>query len=164
MDIKNEQELNQLVEKLAREAIESITIEVLNLFKTYVYKHVYTSHGSNAIYHDGSGLPTYEFMEAWQWSEIRKQLDVISTQMWFNPGRMDFDMDTFKHGSKYSTPPDARASLMDILNKTGYSSSLWLSVSRKVAYWDEFISDMFDRGELGKIVTRHFLSKGFQKV
>jgi hypothetical protein len=153
------------VEKLATEALEAASEEILEIFKRkYVEKYIYNSHGKNSIYHAGSGKPSYEFRDAWRFTELRKQLNIISTELWYNPGRLEFDMDTFKHGSLYSTPPDSRASLMDILNKSGYSSSLWLSVSRSVPYWDKFLEDAFSGGLLNKVITKHFTSRGFVKV
>lgn len=147
------------------EALEAITEEVLDLFrKEYIRKYVYNSHGSNVDYHAGSGVPTYEFENAWDWTPIRRQVNSLVTELWYNPSRLTFDADTFKHGSIYSRPEDVRASLMDILNKTGYSSSLWLSVSRDTAYWEQFLIDMFDSGKLGQIINKHVTSKGFTPI
>lgn len=168
MDIRNEQEFVTMMEKLLREVLDGITKEVIDIFKEkYIRRYVYSSpdsHGPNKMYHGGTRKPTYEFEGAWSWTPIKKQLETLSTEMWFNPSKLTFDDSTFRHGSIYSTPEDVRASLMDILNKEGYSSSLWLSVKRKEAYWNKFLEDMFSSGELGRIVSKHFLSKGFTQT
>ena len=54
---------------------------------------------------------------------------------------------------------------MEILDKKGRTSSLWLSnnTNRKEAYWQKFIEDMFDGGELSKIIEEEFRLVGFIK-
>jgi uncharacterized phage-associated protein len=165
MDIRSEQELIAIMEQKAGEAMEAAADEIHELFqREYVLKHVYDSHGGNMVYHAGMGQPTLEFMEAWVWTPLRKEASRLVKEMWYNPSTMSFNIDTFLHGSKYSRPENVKASLMDILNKKGYSSSLWLSVYRPIAYWDKFISDMFDNGKLERILSKHFLEKGFTKI
>ena len=150
------------MEEKAKIALENVTDEVLELFKRdYVDKYVYNSHGVNQTYHNGSGKPTGEFREAWEWEDVKKVTNSLVTTMWYNPQNLSFDSESFLHGSKYSSPTDVRNTLMDILNKSGYSSSLWLSVSRSVAYWDEFISDMFGSSKLDSIIKKHFVKQGF---
>lgn len=164
-NILNEKQLLKIMEEKATKALNNITEEVLELFKTeYIDKYVYNSHGPNKVYHDGSSQPTGEFREAWQWADLKKATNSLVTYMWYNPGKLSFDVDSFKHGSIYGTPEDARASLMDILNKQGYSSSLFLSVSRSVAYFDQFIIDLFDNGKLDQIIAKHFKKEGFSKI
>lgn len=142
--------------------MEKIIDEVLKLFKkNYIIKYIYNGHKQNVIYHAGSGRPTYEFLDAWEFTQITKQLNILSATLFYNPKSMSFDQTTFLHGSRYSRPNDVRNNLMDILNKSGYSSSLWLSVSRSVPYWDKFIVDMFSGGELTKIINKHFKDEGF---
>ena len=146
--------------RLAEEALRAISKDVLQIFQNeYLEKEVYGSHGENKQY-----IRTNQFFEAWEFSEIKKQLNSLSTELWYNPSNMSFNPDTYTHGSKYSSPPDVRDNLMRILDKAGYSSSLWLSVSRPVAYWQSFIQDMFSGGQLEKIVTKHFRAKGFTRI
>jgi hypothetical protein len=153
------------MEQKAREALDGTSKEILETFQNeYIKKFVYDSHGGNVDYHNKTRRPTYEFLNAWQFTEIRKQVDTLVTEMWYNPGRLEFDMNTFKHGSLYSSPPDVRASLMEILDKAGYSSSLWLSVSRSTPYWQQFLEDAFSGGLLERILMKHFKDKGFVRI
>lgn len=156
-----------LVEKAVEEALEAITAEVLVIFKRdYVMKYVYESHMPNVKYHNNTRKPTYEFLEAWDWTALRKKVNSISKELWFDSSKLSHDEPSYLHGSKYSTPEDVRDKLMDILNKAGRSSSLWLSSTaiRPVAYWDKFLDDFIDGGEMDRIITKHFASKGFVKV
>ena len=161
--ITNDSQLLKAMEDAARNALDGITNEVLGLFQEqYVRKYVYDSHGENAMYHAGTKTATNEFLEAWQFDNIKKTLNTLSTELWYNPGKLHFDMDTFLHGSLYSTPPDIRASMPQILE--GKQSSLWISVNRPVKFFEQFISDMFSGGQLEKIITKHFLNNGFTKI
>lgn len=146
--------------ELAEEAIQSASKEILELFQEdYLKDIVFNSHGANKMYNR-----TNEFYESWDFSKIKKTLNVISTELWYNPSKMSFDPQNFVHGSIYSSPEDVRDNLMDILNKSGYSSTLWLSVSRSLPYWTTFIMKMFSGGELERIVDKHFKAKGFVRV
>jgi hypothetical protein len=143
--------------------MQDATEEILAIFqRDYVRKFVYGSHGKNVSYHDGSGKPTMEFYNSWEWTQIRKLTDSLVTELWYNPANMSFDMDTFLHGSRYSSPNDIGENLPAILE--GKQSSLWLSVNRPIKFWQQFIADLFSGGKLDQIITKHFVSRGFQKV
>lgn len=143
---------------LAEEALEEIAEEVLDLFKKeYISRYAYISNPQ--LYER-----TMQFRESWKWTELKKFVKTLSKEMYYDPSGMTFNPEKFQHGSKYSTPPDVRDNLMDILNKKGYSSSLWLSVYRETPYWDRFIADMFQGGALDKIIDKHFRSKGFIRI
>lgn len=165
--VDTQADLQSLIEQQARKAIEAATEEVLDIFKEkYIQKMVYDSHKVNARYHDDTMEPTGQFKRAWMWTAISKVLNTLSTEMFYDPTLLRHDSSTFLHGSKYRKrgsiwSEDARETLMDILNKEGRSSSLWLSVSRPEAYFDRFIEDMFDNGELNRILTKHFTAHGF---
>jgi uncharacterized phage-associated protein len=150
------------MEERATEALEKIAGRVLEIFKKdFVRKLVYQSHGTNKVY-----KPTYEFEKAWQWTPLKKQVMTLSKEMYYNPIGMTLDRDNFIHGSNFpkSSPSDARKNLADILNKSGKSSSLWVSVSRPVPYWDVFILAAFQGGMLSKIVNEEFTKVGFKRV
>jgi hypothetical protein len=165
-DIRNETQLVGVLEMVLAEVLEQTADEVLEIFKRdYLMKYVYESHMPNVIYHENSRKPTYEFLNAWDWTGIRKTIKTLSKELFYNAGKLSFNEETFLHGSIYSTPEDVRASLMDILNKKGRSSSLWLSSTaiRPVAYWDKFIDDFIVGGQLDKILTKYFAINGIRK-
>lgn len=157
MEIKNEQDLKRAMEKLAGEALEDASDEVLEIFKRdYIMGYAYIDDPQQYE-------RTFEFKESWIFTDLKKQANVLLKELWYNPEKMKtFDPDRFIHGSKYSTPNDVRDNLPAILE--GKQSSLWLSVSRKGKFWDEFIQEMFSRGELDKILTKHFSKKGFVRI
>jgi len=157
--IKTEQDLKKIMEQATKKAIQGASNEILELFQEeYLKKIAYISNPK--MYQR-----TNEFFESWNFTDVKKLLNIISTELWYNPSKLvTFDSDNFIHGSKYSSPPDVRDNLEKILNKSGYSSSLWLSVKRSAPYWDTFIYDMFSGGQLDKIVSKHFVANGFTRV
>ena len=148
------------MEKLATKAIERATDRILTEFqRDYITEYVYTD---NVKMYER----TYDFIRAWDWTPIKKEINKVSTMMWYNAGKMDFNLDKFQHGSKYSTPESVIASLMEILDKKGRSSSLWLSngVNRKEAYFQKFIEDFFKGGRLERILSEELEKVGFSKL
>lgn len=157
--ITNEGQLKAIIERLAEEALEAVADRVLKKFKEdFVEPIVLNSHGPNSVYEK-----TGQFEDAWEWTALKKDLKTLSKEMWYNPSKMTLDRKNFVHGSNYP-PNDARTELMDILNKSGYSSSLWVSVRRPAPYWDVFILAAFQGGLLSKIINEEFSKRGFKKV
>jgi hypothetical protein len=166
-DIRNQTELNLLLEKIAEEAIEATADEVLEIFRRdYILKYVYESHMPNQVYHNKTRKATFEFRDAWEWTMLKKVANTLMKELWYNPATLGHDITTYLHGSKYSSPEDVRENLMDILNKTGRSSRLWLSSTavRPVAYWDKFLSDMVDSGKLKTILDKQFSNRGVSRL
>lgn len=157
MEIKNDNDLKALMEKLAGEALEDASEEVLSIFKNkYIMGYAYIENAKQYS-------RTFEFREAWDFTALKKQANTLFKELWYNPSEMKtFDPDRFIHGSKYSSPPDVRDNLPAILE--GKRSSLWLSVDRKGKFWQEFLKGMFDSGELNRIMTKHFSKRGFVKI
>ena len=147
------------MEQLAGQALEAVADRVLTEFqRDYIAKYVYTDDPQ-------AYQRTFDFIRAWEWGPTKREIMKISKTMWYNPGVLHPNIDKFQHGSIYSRPEIVIASLMDILNKEGRSSSLWLSngVDRKEAYFDKFIEDFFDGGKLERIIFQEFTKRGFRK-
>lgn len=157
MEIKNESDLTRILEKLAGEALNDASDEVLEVFKNnYIMGYAY-------IDNPREYERTFEFKESWEFKDLKKEANSLLKELWYNPNNMKtFNPDKFIHGSRYSKPNDIRDNLPSILE--GKRSSLWLSVDRKGKFWEEFIKKMFDSGELEKILTKHFSKRGFIRV
>lgn len=163
--------IKEVLEQKARIIIKKTTDEVLERFKGYIQEHVYDGHEPNEIYYNPRGQ---EFKEAWDWTPIKKEVDMLVTRMWYDWSEMSNIPDFFIkgknggisvgiHGSKVGDwDSDERPYLAEVLNKTEPSSSLWISVGRKKAYWNEFIDDFIKGGELGRIIKKHAISEGFE--
>ena len=155
-DIRNERQLRKILEEQTAGAINDTADEVLDLFlKDYIEKFAYID---NPKMYDR----TMEFKNSWEFSDLKKSAMSISRELWFNDSKMTtFDTSKFIHGSIYSTPRDVRSNLPSILE--GKRSKLWISVERRVKFWEKFISDMFSGGKLEQILNKHFSKRGFVK-
>ena len=146
-----------MLEKKVGEILEKIAKDVLEIFKEkYIWKYAYIK--SPKMYDR-----TNEFSDAWNFTKLKKTATKLSKELWYDPSYIKtFDIDKFQHGSKYSTPNFVGSNLPAILESK--QSSLWLSVSREEKFFQKFLKDMLDGGQLEKIITRHFVSGGFRKV
>lgn len=159
MDIQNDQQLEQVILNASEKALRAVTEDVLQRFrKDYIRRYVYESHSPNKVY-----KPTFEFELAWDWTQMIRTVKSISTELWYDSNKVQtFDPKRFIHGSKYSSPNDVRDNLPSILE--GKRSSLWVSVSRPVKFWQQFISFMIQGGAMNKIVEKHFVAAGFTRI
>ncbi len=158
------------MEKIAELVIMDSTKEILEKFKQdYIQKYVYDGHEPNKVYHNPKGQ---EFKEAWEWEDIKKSATQISSTMFYNWKKMSLNTHAFEggefggigigiHGSEVGGwDTDERPYLAETLNKTGYSSSLWVSVDRAYAYWQEFINKFVNGGELKRLVDKNAKKHG----
>lgn len=144
---------------MVRKAIEQTTEKVLDLFqKKYLMKFAYYAGGNNTRYHDETGEPTWEFYKAWDWTPIRKKINSLVTELWYDSSDVNYEPVGFAHGSKYSNPHDVSENLPAILE--GKQSRLWMSVPRRGKFWQEFIADMFDGGKLDKMLRAELKAAG----
>lgn len=159
MDIISEQQLNQILEQKIRSVLKNASKEILEEFKqNYIIPYVYKNHGENKEYE-----PTMEFENSWEWTNIEKKAGELVSEMWSNPGKMNFNptaySDVGEHGSTFGKPNDVRMYMDEILNKD-LSSSLHTSVYRPEQYWDEFLSQFVEGGKLQALINKHCLSEG----
>lgn len=172
--IYNLGQIQREMEKIAELVIRDSTKEILEKFKEdYIQKYVYDSHEPNKVYHNPKGQ---EFKEAWEWEDIKKSATQISSTMFYNWKKMSNIPHYFMggdysgfgggieigiHGSNVgSWDSDERPYLAETLDKTGYSSSLWVSVDRAYAYWQEFINKFVNGGELKRVVDKNAKKHG----
>ena len=92
----------------------------------------------NVDYYDGSGYPTYQFLDAFTFTNIEQKLNNFVSELYYNWQSMDYDGATGLHGNPYDG--DLREQLAGILNTDSD-----INKPRK-PYWDIFITDMFDGG------------------
>lgn len=157
--------------KIAELVIRETTKEVLKDFKEdYIQKYVYDDHEPNKVYHNPKGQ---EFKNAWEWEDIKKSANTISSTMFYNWKKMSLNTHAFEsgefggvgigiHGSEVGGwDTDERSYLAETLNKSGFSSGLWVSVDRKEGqYWNRFISEYVQSGKLKRVIDKHAKANG----
>ena len=158
IDIENPIQLDALLRRVAREVVEAVSKDLLEIFiNDYVVKYVYEGHKPNSFYD-----PTGEFEHAWEFTEVKELFSEVTTELWYNW----MNMATFNDTSQYTHtsasknwPSDTRENLADWLNRK-VSSSHRFSVLRNERYWELFIQEQVRQDRIGKLFKQHFASRG----
>lgn len=150
-------ELEKAIELAARKTMEGASKEILGIFKTkYVKKYAYGA--EKTAYHNPAGN---EFLEAWEWNEIKKVSNTLSMEMFNNWMKMtpgSRGSRNYIHSSySQSYPDDTR----EYLTKWLDDMKSPLSGDRIGGYWKNFISEMLDSNGLKKIIDKHARANGF---
>lgn len=157
MPIKNDMQMITMLGGIASKVIFKVSGDMLEVLANYIMKETYGDL-PNIFYYNGSGMPTFQFLEAFKLTNVQQKLNEIVTELYYSWQSMDYDADTFLHGSPYNG--DMREKLAEILNvdgSTGFSNKI------RQPYWDDFIIDMFDRGGLTKLFDK-YMKEEFGKV
>lgn len=144
-----------------RRILEDAANQSLEILQEYIREYAYhydplTTSGSNVAYYNKTGTPTGQFLESWYIDDIKYTANEMITKIFYDGSAMDFDPDTYLHGS--NAGGDARESLADILNSPkaefGGHTSSWYWKFVHPPYWDMFIQKMFKEKELDNIFKR----------
>lgn len=130
------------MEVIAATIIRNVSKRVLELLQDNIKEYVYNSHGPNSVYLNGSKKPSYEFLNAWKWDDIEKNIQGVTRRLFYNWQGMGVDEGGYKHSSVSEYwPIDTREYLADYLNVHGKDSSLWISVERQ-PFWNITIAEL----------------------
>lgn len=139
-DIKNNTMLVKMLSKVASEVIFQVSSDMLEVLANDIMEYTYGVL-PNAYYYNGTGMPTFQFLEAFKLSDVQQKMNEIVTELYYDWQTMDYDPSTYLHGTTWSG--DLRQELADILNVSGYTG---FSNKDREPYWDIFIQDMFSGG------------------
>ena len=162
-DIRNETELRGEFGKRIEEVLKAVSGKISEKLQRQIERDVYTT--ENTWYNR-----TGEFERAWKWKEIKKTISSMTRELYY-------DSDSVKWNGKWvhgNPGREASSNLEDILNlawgnypSSGYTSSmLWRSGEdkhfshKRRPYWDNFIKDLFDGGELERLFEEEFSNVG----
>lgn len=141
-DIHSDVELNQYLEEDLQKMIDNIVSEMHTSLLYYIDLYVYSN--SNTWY-----VPTFQFPLAWV---VQKEKTGLGASVVFDPtGVMKWDRG-WTHGSEITGWNSAVPYMADLLNTTGGTSRLGWN-NRSVGYWDEFIREWYDGGELDRLFS-----------
>lgn len=139
-----------MMEGVVTQIINGVSKKILKLLQENIKEYTYNSHAPNKFYFDGNKRPTGEFLNAWNWKPIEKNIQGVVRALYYNWQSMSVNEGAYKHSSVSANwPIDTRMQLADYLNVDGHDSSLWISVERK-PYWEITIEDLFDKGLLNR--------------
>ena len=97
-------------------------------------------------------MPTFQFFRAFRWRPIKRGINDIKKQLFYDWGSMQYNGDTFLHGNP---DMDMREQLADILNVSGSPGSFTRNKMRQ-PYWDITINELFNSGGLKSLFDMYF--------
>lgn len=156
MDIFNYQQLESEMNKICEDVINTVSTKMLDNLKDVIMRDVYLSHPINRVY-----IPTYEFLNSFQWENIVKNTKNISKTLFYNWMEMRSDPTKFIH-AQYPSGEDTREILADILNINGIDTSSPIGVERH-AYFNEYLTDMFLGGHILQLFDDAFSVYGIHR-
>ena len=147
-NVYNDNELYAAIDADMRNALSATLDEIFSIFLTnYVEKYAYTH--SNTWY-----VPSGEFLNAWRTTRVTKIGDSLGGSIIYDPKGMTYDFDTWKHGSQMQGWGTAVPYMADLLNVQGPIGMAWNY--RDEAYWDKFVEDIFDSGEIDRMFGENY--------
>lgn len=155
--IENPVDLQRALTAIAKDVIGSVSNDLMKALQKRIMLDVYEYDPMpRRWYYDKTGRPTFEFLRAFKWEDIKETLSEISKTLFYDYASMGYEPEKFKHGSKLFG--DLRERLADILNVNGMDSfNNWGGRERR-AYWDNFINEFFaDTHELDFLFAKYLL-------
>jgi hypothetical protein len=138
--IKNDGELLAILGTVIEDVINNVSDKAIQLLRDDIEK--YAVNQPSDWYER-----TNEFENAFRWDDLAINLTNFSRRLFYDPTTMaTYDANNFIHGSPFTNGGDARDNLADILNVENYTSSLHWKLSHP--YWDIFVSQLIDGGQL----------------
>jgi len=161
-DIRNETEFQGEIGKILEGVITAVSDKISKKLQSQIEKDVYTT--TNTWYNR-----TGEFERAWKWKDIKRTVSAMTRELYYDSDSVKWDKENWIHGNPGRS---AAENLEDILNlawtgyRDGYTSSMiWRKDNKPFShkrrpYWENFVDDLFDGGELDKMFDEAFANSG----
>ena len=156
MDIATYQQLELEMAKICEVVINNVSEQMLSDLKEIIKRDTYESHPANKVYES-----TYEFLNAWEWTPIKKATKQLSSELFYHWQTMKTNPATYSHVD-YLTGQDTRERLADILNIQGLEPGNPIAVFR-YSFWNEYVVDMFLSGKIDLYFSREFGKFGIKR-
>jgi hypothetical protein len=148
MAIKNQSELNRFLGDQIAKVINNVSAQVLELLKYNINKYAVNQPSDWYV-------RTGQFEQAFMLEALQQTVNKFLRRLVYDSSNMTFDPDTFTHGSPFGG--DATETLVEILNKEGFTSSLNWKFSHP--YWDITLKEL-DDGKLEGMYRTEFKNVG----
>lgn len=156
-----------MINQINEDVIDNVSTSIVQLLQQIIIRDVYKSgdeEGSteNWSYYNHSRQPTFQFMMAFMWDDVKKIVHGIARELFYNADSMDFDPDTYLHGDP--DLGDLRKDLADILNVDGIDEqNAWGGKLRK-PYWNNFIDELFGQKKIIQMFDEEFAQFGITRI
>lgn len=154
-EITSEADLQAALRNITRTVIQNVTVQVLQKLKQRIEEDTLAGH--EVLWYTRTG----QFENAWLWSDISETIDTMEAELTYHPELVIHNPEMWQHGNPFES---AVETLMEILDVDGRTSDLmfggkYFSPERK-AYWQNFIKEMYDNGELEQMFNSEFSKNG----
>jgi hypothetical protein len=164
MPIANSSDLIRVLNPLLSKVVSNVEGQVRTLLREYIVKYTYQwdtevqfqinpgeddaveSGTINRYYFDKTGVPTYQFLNAWVWEKLSSRLNIVSSRLFNDPTLMAYDPSKYLHGSEETG--DVRSEMADILNIAGGNKGDFPNKKQRMPYWDLLIEELFANDRL----------------
>jgi hypothetical protein len=162
MDIPNDSVLVGVLNSIASDVINTVSDKILIQLKNDIERDVYLFGGfPNRFYYMGMGIPTFQFEKSWKWDVIKQDLMSTVKTLFEDYMSMVFEPQNYLHGSELGG--DRRSELADDLNVSGIAKNSDFPGKERAPYWDNFIREMFDEGQIDAWFSEELSKLGFIK-
>ena len=153
--------------KVLADCMNEVGGKVDDLLKEHVQKDVYdvgTSLGRD-YYHNGSSSPTGQLRDSVTHSKPTTSGNEVSTEVHHDSSQMDYNPDTYLHGSNYWSPNDVRDMLpylIDSGNTGGLFGSVWEGLRRP--YFTNTYNELVSKDLVKKWMMEALKKRGLNVV
>jgi hypothetical protein len=158
--IQNQGDLTNLLQGIAEEVINSVADKILAEVRDNIMKYVYELGGPNHYYMGGTGEPSYQFLNAFKWEQMKKSITSVTRNLFYDWQGMTWDADSYFHADPERG--DQREQLADALNVEGFDNGFFGGKLRG-SFWNQTIRDLFS-GTLDDWFKEELLKRGFIKT
>jgi hypothetical protein len=168
ISITNPTMLKQVLGEIAERAINAVSQDIYDKendrgrLYANILADTYEADGEpNHYYLGGSGKPSYEFLNTWDWTKTVNTPLGVMKKLYYDYGSMQYDPENYNPGDPKRG--DQRAILADLLNITGSDNGYFGGKYRK-PFWSDTMTDLFERGGIVEFFKSALLEEGFTKT
>jgi len=141
--INNQKQFDTILRNQLSKCVLYLSDKILECLKQHITNDVYNFGGSNSWYSDGSGEPTWEFLNAFEFEGVKQNVKEVSNLLFYNWMDMSSPSQSnpYVHGN-YGDNIDRRAQLASLLNVKGVDVGNDWGGKERNAFWDETIKEI----------------------
>lgn len=142
--INNQKQFDTMLKERLELIIEYLQIQIEDCIKDHIWTDVYSyDYFPNVKYEDASRHPSFQFLDAFVFEDIKILAKEVSTEMIYDWESMQSPSAShpYTHGN-YFEGIDRRKSLASLLNVKGIDSGNDWGGKERNAFWDEAIKEI----------------------
>lgn len=158
--MRNESQIQSVLMSILEEILVKTEDEIREKLVYYIRKKTYQNdYFPNKYYQDGdgtdgSGEPSYEFEQAWEWNGMKVSKKELSDKLYYGWRNMTVDRLLGRHWEDGRDTRESLAEMMNVSDIVGYKE--------REPYWDIFINEI--NNKIYSMWKKELISKGLKIV